>query len=341
MERRSAVQLAFLQECRSSCSRTAAWPAGALGRRWRRSRACGSGLLTGAVGGLIRYVEHRPIFPRAPLPAATVMRCNDLPSAGCCAQRDASAQLLWTHLGSSCTGVAGCLEVRAKLAGTTELSDLGAVSLELTEGGRWLASLRIIGLESRSREQVCIARCRIAALFHTPLDLPTFSCRVRTLADSPPFLASFCAPSLPMPHFLLRPHSSSTYKLPQWYYHTHSEVPSLASIARMVQTMLYGKRFFPYYAHVIRTYLSYRSTCSTCLAARWIKKGGADWSSFRLSYYSLTSSSSRSDPTSPLRTHHYSRLLVLPPTFSRRYRPRWNWSRLLVRPRRFVREGEL
>ncbi|ORY84746.1 nucleophile aminohydrolase [Leucosporidium creatinivorum] len=37
----------------------------------------------------------------------------------------------------------------------------------------------------------------------------------------------------------------------EWYYHTHSEVPSLASIARMVQTMLYGKRFFPYYAHVI------------------------------------------------------------------------------------------
>lgn len=38
----------------------------------------------------------------------------------------------------------------------------------------------------------------------------------------------------------------------QWYYHTHQSVPSLASIARMIQTMLYGKRFFPYYAYVIR-----------------------------------------------------------------------------------------
>jgi len=38
----------------------------------------------------------------------------------------------------------------------------------------------------------------------------------------------------------------------QWYYHTHSEVPGLKSIARMVQTMLYGKRFFPYYSNVIR-----------------------------------------------------------------------------------------
>lgn len=42
----------------------------------------------------------------------------------------------------------------------------------------------------------------------------------------------------------------------EWYYHTHSEVPSLQSIARLVQTMLYGKRFFPYYSYVIRTSLS-------------------------------------------------------------------------------------
>lgn len=39
----------------------------------------------------------------------------------------------------------------------------------------------------------------------------------------------------------------------QWYGHTHNEVPSLKSIARLVQTMLYGKRFFPYYSYVIRT----------------------------------------------------------------------------------------
>ncbi|GAA5845361.1 hypothetical protein JCM9279_004856 [Rhodotorula babjevae] len=37
----------------------------------------------------------------------------------------------------------------------------------------------------------------------------------------------------------------------EWYGHTHNEVPSLRSIARLVQTMLYGKRFFPYYSYVI------------------------------------------------------------------------------------------
>ncbi|BGP43646.1 Proteasome subunit beta type-6 [Rhodotorula kratochvilovae] len=37
----------------------------------------------------------------------------------------------------------------------------------------------------------------------------------------------------------------------EWYGHTHNEVPSLKSIARLVQTMLYGKRFFPYYSYVI------------------------------------------------------------------------------------------
>ena len=49
----------------------------------------------------------------------------------------------------------------------------------------------------------------------------------------------------------------------QWYYHTHSEVPGLKSIARMVQTMLYGKRFFPYYSNVIRKHslLSPRYKC--------------------------------------------------------------------------------
>ncbi|KAH9820259.1 nucleophile aminohydrolase [Melampsora americana] len=36
-----------------------------------------------------------------------------------------------------------------------------------------------------------------------------------------------------------------------WYHHTHSSMPSLQSIARLIQTMLYGRRFFPYYAYVI------------------------------------------------------------------------------------------
>lgn len=42
----------------------------------------------------------------------------------------------------------------------------------------------------------------------------------------------------------------------EWYFHTHQEKPSLPAIARMVQTMLYGKRFFPYYSYVIRPFLS-------------------------------------------------------------------------------------
>ncbi|EFP86392.2 20S proteasome subunit beta 6 [Puccinia graminis f. sp. tritici CRL 75-36-700-3] len=37
----------------------------------------------------------------------------------------------------------------------------------------------------------------------------------------------------------------------QWYQHTHASQPSVQSIARLVQTMLYGRRFFPYYAYVI------------------------------------------------------------------------------------------
>ncbi|KAM0791843.1 hypothetical protein ACM66B_004100 [Microbotryomycetes sp. NB124-2] len=37
----------------------------------------------------------------------------------------------------------------------------------------------------------------------------------------------------------------------EWYYHEHGEQLSLPSIARLVQTMLYGKRFFPYYTNVI------------------------------------------------------------------------------------------
>lgn len=49
-----------------------------------------------------------------------------------------------------------------------------------------------------------------------------------------------------------RPRPTADPSSPQWYYHTHQTVPSLASIARMIQTMLYGKRFFPYYAYVIR-----------------------------------------------------------------------------------------
>lgn len=37
----------------------------------------------------------------------------------------------------------------------------------------------------------------------------------------------------------------------QTYKHAHNREMPLKSIARMVQTMLYGKRFFPFYSYVI------------------------------------------------------------------------------------------
>ncbi|CAH7674980.1 nucleophile aminohydrolase [Phakopsora pachyrhizi] len=37
----------------------------------------------------------------------------------------------------------------------------------------------------------------------------------------------------------------------QWYNHIHACQPSVQSIARLIQTMLYAKRFFPYYVYVI------------------------------------------------------------------------------------------
>lgn len=40
--------------------------------------------------------------------------------------------------------------------------------------------------------------------------------------------------------------------LRQWYEHNHNKEMDLPAIARHVQTMLYGKRFFPYYTYVIR-----------------------------------------------------------------------------------------
>ncbi|WWD06929.1 hypothetical protein V865_005026 [Kwoniella europaea PYCC6329] len=37
----------------------------------------------------------------------------------------------------------------------------------------------------------------------------------------------------------------------EWYEHAHHKPMGLKSIARMIQTMLYGKRFFPYYVYNI------------------------------------------------------------------------------------------
>lgn len=37
----------------------------------------------------------------------------------------------------------------------------------------------------------------------------------------------------------------------EWYHHAHAKPMPLRAIARMIQTMLYAKRFFPYYVHNI------------------------------------------------------------------------------------------
>jgi hypothetical protein len=37
----------------------------------------------------------------------------------------------------------------------------------------------------------------------------------------------------------------------QWYEHAHHKPMGLKAIARMIQTMLYAKRFFPYYVYNI------------------------------------------------------------------------------------------
>ncbi|ODQ68630.1 beta 6 subunit of the 20S proteasome [Nadsonia fulvescens var. elongata DSM 6958] len=37
----------------------------------------------------------------------------------------------------------------------------------------------------------------------------------------------------------------------QWYHYNHNKELKLSSCARLVQHMLYGKRFFPYYVHTI------------------------------------------------------------------------------------------
>jgi len=37
----------------------------------------------------------------------------------------------------------------------------------------------------------------------------------------------------------------------QWYRHAHAKDMPLRAIARLIQTMLYGRRFFPYYVYNI------------------------------------------------------------------------------------------
>lgn len=41
------------------------------------------------------------------------------------------------------------------------------------------------------------------------------------------------------------------YRDPQWYRHAHAKDMPIRSIARLIQTMLYARRFFPYYVYNI------------------------------------------------------------------------------------------
>ena len=56
----------------------------------------------------------------------------------------------------------------------------------------------------------------------------------------------------------VRPFSPVTRRVPprltlfsQWYRHAHAKDMPLRAIARLIQTMLYAQRFFPYYAYNI------------------------------------------------------------------------------------------
>ena len=40
-------------------------------------------------------------------------------------------------------------------------------------------------------------------------------------------------------------------RLYQWYRHAHAKDMPLRAIARLIQTMLYAQRFFPYYVYNI------------------------------------------------------------------------------------------
>lgn len=47
----------------------------------------------------------------------------------------------------------------------------------------------------------------------------------------------------------------------EWYHHTHNKPMSVSACARMIQGMLYSKRFFPYYAYVIVSGLDENGEC--------------------------------------------------------------------------------
>ena len=47
------------------------------------------------------------------------------------------------------------------------------------------------------------------------------------------------------------PRSDRTVRAFQWYRHAHAKDMPLRAIARLIQTMLYAQRFFPYYVYNI------------------------------------------------------------------------------------------
>ena len=53
------------------------------------------------------------------------------------------------------------------------------------------------------------------------------------------------SPCSPIPFSLLQ----SGLPLAQWYTHAHNKEMPIKSIARLIQTMLYARRMFPYYVY--------------------------------------------------------------------------------------------
>lgn len=51
--------------------------------------------------------------------------------------------------------------------------------------------------------------------------------------------------------FFLRRDAHYRPSISQWYRHAHAKDMPLRAIARLIQTMLYARRFFPYYVYNI------------------------------------------------------------------------------------------
>lgn len=51
----------------------------------------------------------------------------------------------------------------------------------------------------------------------------------------------------------------------QWYRHAHAKDMPIRAIARLIQTMLYSRRFFPYYVYNILGGIEEDGECSLLL----------------------------------------------------------------------------